>query len=141
MAFKGGFASWFALGNAAGTLTNLSSYLDSIDHPQSAASIEVSNFGTTARAYIAGIRGGDKISIKGPFDTALNSHMGSMLSAQAAGTTAFPFLFGPGGSVSGEAKIAGSCLVESWAPTTTVQGRVEFAASLQVTGVVVNGNF
>ena len=141
MAFKPGYLGWFALGNAAGTPTNLSSYIDDTGVPQSRAMLDVTVFGTAAKQFISGIAGGDTISIKGPYDVALHSHLGSCLAAQDAGTAAFPFLWGPGGSVAGQAKIGGSVLVAGYTPSGTVGGRAEWTASLQVTGVVSNSTW
>jgi hypothetical protein len=139
MANKAGYLGWFALDNAAGSVTNLSSYVDDAGVPQSRAMLETSVMGTASKSFIAGLAGGDTITIKGPYDVALHSHLGSLLAAQDAGTASHSFIWGPGGSVSAQAKISGECLVASYAPTATVGGRAEWTASLQVTGAVTNG--
>lgn len=141
MAFKPGYLGYFNLDNAAGTPTNLSSYVDDTGVPQSRAMLEVSVLGTASKAFIAGLAGGDQISVKGPYDVVLAGHLGSCLSAQDAGTASFTFIWGPGGSVSGQAKISGECLIANYAPTGTVGGRAEWTASLQVTGAVTNATW
>lgn len=138
MAFKPGYLGFFMLDSAAGSLTNLSSYTDDVGVPQSRAMLEVSVMGTAAKAFIAGLAGGDQVSIKGPYDVALHSHLGSLLAAQDAGTASHSFIWGPGGSVASQAKISGECLVASYAPTGSVGGRAEWTASLQITGAITN---
>jgi len=141
VSFKPGYLGFLSLDNAGGTPTNLSSYIDDSGVPQSRAMLDVSVFGTAAKAYIAGLAGGDTISIKGPYDVALHGHLGSCLAAQDAGTASFSFLWGPGGSVSGQAKISGECLVAGYTPSGSVGGRAEWTASLQVTGAVTNATW
>lgn len=141
MAFKAGTVAYFNLDNAAGTPTNLSAYLDDVSYPQSVQTVEVSVFGTAAKAFVAGLTDGDTIAIKGPLDVASYGHMGSVKAAQSAGTASFTFLWGPGGSVSGLPKITGECLLTGLTTSAGVGGRVEFAASLQVTGAVTNATF
>lgn len=138
MPFKPGHLGFFALDNAAGSPTNLSGYTDDAGVPQSREMLETSVFGTASKQYIAGLAGGDTISIKGPYDVALHSHLGSLLAAQDAGTASHSFLWGPGGSVAAQAKISGECLVANYAPTGSVGGRAEWAATLQITGAVTN---
>jgi len=141
MVFKAGTVAWFALDNAAGSITNLQPYTDDVNHPQSVEMLDVSVLGTAGKAYINGLRNGDTIAIKGPYDVTLFSHITGLLAAQAAGTASHSFIYGPGGSVSGQAKISGECLVASFTPSSGVGGRVEWAANLQVTGAVSNSTW
>lgn len=141
MAFKAGTVTYFALDNAAGAVTNLSGYMNDVGAPQSTGMLDVSVFGTAAKAFIPGQTNGDTISIKGPYDVTLYSHITGLIAAQNAGTASHSFLYGPGGSVSGQAKISGECLVASFEPPSSVAGRVEWSASLQVTGAVANSTF
>lgn len=140
MAFKPGYLSYLNLDNAAGSPTNLSGYTDDTSLPQTRSTLDVSVFGGGAqKQFITGLSGGDVVAIKGPYDVTLHSHLGSLLAAQDAGTASFSFIWGPGGSVSGQAKISGECLVAGYTPSSTVAGRAEWTASLQITGAVTNG--
>lgn len=134
MAFQPGFKSWASLNG-----TVLASYADGIDNPQSIESLEVSNFGTTAKAYLAGIAGGDTVNIKGPFDQTIQAMVGTLKAQLAAGSASHTFIFAPGGSVSGQAKISQETIIKSYKPSSTAAGRVEWALDLQVTGAVTNG--
>lgn len=141
MAFKPGYIASLFLDNAAGTLTNLSPYIDSTDFPQNVDTVEVSAFGTQAKAYIGGLSDGDTVSFSGPYDVTLHTHITAVKAAQAAGTASFSYQWGPGGSVSGQAKVTGECLLAGYSLSSGVGGRAEYTCSLQVTGAVTNGTF
>ena len=136
MPFRAGTVSWVKLDNAAGTPTDLNAYIDDFSVPYSTEMLEVTAFGTAAKTYIPGLQGGDTISVKGPYDATVFSHFGSLIAAQAAGTASHSFLWGPGGSVSGQAKVTGEFLVAALELPSTVAGRVEYSATLQITGAV-----
>lgn len=141
MAFKAGKDAWFALDNVAGSLTNVSSYVDSVDHGQTVETLEVSVLGTTAKAFIPGLTDGDTITISGPYDVTLYSQLTGLKAAQAAGSSTCTYTFGPGGSVASQAKISCETYVSSVGFSVGVGGRAEFSASLQVTGSVTNGTW
>jgi len=129
------------LDSAAGSLTNLSPYIDDTTVPQTTQMLDVSTFGTGAKAFIPGLTNGDTISLKGPYDVAIHSHLGSLQAAQAAGTASHSFLWGPGGSVSAQAKVSGETLLASYELKSGVGGRVEWSATLQITGAITNSVF
>lgn len=141
MAFKAGTASAFYLANVANALQNLSSYSDDLQLPQSVAQLDVSAFGTNPKAFITGQTGGDQFSMSGPYDVTIHTHLTALMAGQAAGSAAAGFIFGPGGSVASQARSAGSVYVASYNTTTTVAGRVEYSATLQITGAISNGTF
>lgn len=141
MAFKPGYLGWFALDTAAGSLTNIQPYVDDVAVPQSVESLDVSALGTSSKSFIVGLSDGDTISIGGPYDVAIHTHLTGLKAAQAAGTASHSFMWGPGGSVASQAKINGECLLASYELSSGVGGRAEWSASLQVTGAVTNGTF
>lgn len=141
MAFKAGTTTYVAIGNTAGALTNLSPYIDNFGHPQSVDTQEVSVFGTAAKAFINGLTDGDQITLSGPYDVAMYTHLTALKAAQSAGSGLAPFLWGPGGSVASQAKVAGSAYVAQVSLSAGVGGRVEYSASLQVSGAVTNSTF
>jgi hypothetical protein len=141
MAFKAGTVSWFALDSAAGSLTNLQPYIDTVDVPYDVEQLDVSALGTSAKAFIPGQTAGGQISVSGPYDVAVHSHIGSLLAAQAAGTASHSWMYGPGGSVASQAKLSGECIIASYTPPTSVGGRVEWSASLQITGAIAVATF
>ena len=141
MAFKAGTASAVYLANAANALQSLSPYADNFSWPQNVDTIDVSAFGTSAKALITGLTDGDTISMSGPYDVVIHTQLTALKAAQAAGSAAAGILWGPGGSVASQARVAGSVLVASYQLSSGVGGRVEYSASLQVTGAVANGTF
>jgi hypothetical protein len=141
MAFKPGKDSWFGLDNVAGTLTNLSHYTDSVEHPQNVDQLEVSVMGTSSKAFIPGLTDGDQITIAGPYDVTMYTHLTALKAAQSAGSSTATYTWGPGGSVASQAKISAETYVASVGLSAGVGGRVELSASLQVTGAVTNGTW
>lgn len=136
-----GTVAFFMLDNAAGILTNLQPYLDDTSVPNDTAMLDVSAFGTSAKAFVVGQTGGGQIQVKGPYNSALHLHIGSLIAAQGAGTASHSYLWGPGGSVSGQAKVSGECLVAGYTPSASVGGRVEWTATLQQTGAITSASF
>lgn len=141
MAFKSGKDAYFALDNVAGAVTNLSGYTDNVDHPQSIETLDVSVFGTTSKQFITGLTDGDQIAIAGPYDVTMYTHLTAVKAAQAAGSSTATYMYGPGGSVAGQAKISCEVYVASCKFSTGVGGRAEMSASLQVTGAVTNSTW
>jgi len=58
----------------------------------------------------------------------------------SSGATA-SWIYGPGGSVASQARLAGSLNVASYNVSTSASGRVEYSATLQITGAVTAGTF
>lgn len=141
MAFKAGKDAWIGLDTAAGSLTNIQPYVDNVDHGQTVEQLEVSVLGTSSKAFIPGLTDGDTITIAGPYDVTLYSQLTGLKAAQAAGSSTCTYTYGPGGSVSGQAKVSCETYVASVGLSSGVGGRSEISASLQVTGAVTNGTW
>lgn len=141
MAFKKGADAWIGLDNVAGSLTNIQPYVDNVDHTQSVEQLEVSVLGTSSKAFIPGLTDGDTVTISGPQDSTLYTQITGLKAAQAAGSSTATYMYGPGGSVSGQAKISAETWVASIGFSSGVGGRSEFSANLQITGAVTNGSF
>lgn len=141
MAFKPGYLGHFSLDNAAGSLTNLSDYIDNVSVSQTVETLETSVFGTASKQSITGMTDGDTITFSGPYDVTVHTHVTGVKAAQAAGTASVSYQWGPGGSVSSQAKITGECHLTSYELSSGVGGRAEYTVSLQVTGAVTNGTF
>jgi hypothetical protein len=139
LAFRAGKDSWFALDNVAGSLTVLSPYIDTVDVPQNVEMLDVSTIGTSAKGFIPGLTDGDTISISGPYDVTVYTHLTAVKAAQAAGSSTSTYTYGPGGSVASQAKQSAETYVASIGISSGVGGRAEWSASLQVTGAVTNG--
>ena len=141
MAFRAGTTTFIALDGVNGAGTNVSRFADSFDWPQSVETQEVSAFGTAAKAFIDGLTDGDSVSISGPYDAPMFTLLTGVKAAQSAGSSTTTILWGPGGSVSGEARITAEAWVTSVSLSSSVGGRVEMSASLQVTGAVTNNTW
>ena len=137
MAFKPGYLGDFRLDNAAGSLTDISSYIDNVSNTQSSETLDVSALGTAFKSYIVGVHDGS-FSISGPYDKTVWTHMTALRAAFTAGTTSASFSWAPGGSVSGEAVMTGECILTDLTHSGAVGGRAEWSASLQISGAVTN---
>lgn len=141
MAFRAGHTAYLGLDNAAGSVQNLSTYADDFSFPHTVEMLDVTTFGSSVKRVIPGLAGGDTLSVSGPLDSTLHSHIAGMLSAQAAGTAGFSILWGAGGSVSGLPKQTSEVYVASYETSSGVAGRAEFSASLQVDGSVTHSTW
>jgi hypothetical protein len=136
MAFRAGTTSALYLATAAGAVTNVSVYGDSTSADMSAAQLDVSVFGTQAQAFLTGQTTG-KVSLSGPLDAPIHTLLTGLYNAGSRSS----FIYGPGGSVAGEVRLAGSLNVESINYSSSASGRVEFSASLQITGAISASTF
>ncbi len=75
MAFRAGTVSKFYLNNIAASPVDLSPYIDNVDYPQTVEMIDVSVFGTAAKAFLNGLTDGDTISFSGPYDATVHSQL------------------------------------------------------------------
>ncbi len=141
MAFKAGKGAFIAVDGVAASPVDISAYADQIDFPQPVDTLDVTTFGDSARDMIPGLTDGGVVNISGPADVALGTFIAGLKAAQAAGSTTSTIQFGPGGSVSGQIKVSAETYVSAYNLSTGVGGRVEFSASLQVTGAVTNGTW
>lgn len=141
MAFRPGFRAYVGLDNAGGSLQNLSAYFDDVSLPYSTEMLETTTFGSSVKRFIAGLSGGDTVSLSGPMDVTVVSHIGSCLAAQAAGTAGFSFEYGPGGSVAGQPKQTCEVLIAGFEPSTGVGGRAELSLTLQIDGAVTTATY
>ena len=141
MAFRAGTTTFLMLDGVNGAGTNVSSYADNMSWQQSVETLDVSAFGTAAKAFINGLTDGDTVTIAGPYDKAMYSLLTGVKAAQSAGSSTTSVVWGPGGSVSGEAKVSAEAWVTQVGLSSSVGGRVDLSATLQVTGAVQNSTW
>lgn len=143
MPFVHGKNTVFKLDNSAGSLIDLSTYLDDVGFPQSVETGETTTFGVSgsSKTYIVGLN--DRtISLAGKWDSVLDAHFAAVIAAQAAGTQASgTYEYGPAGSTPGNVKYTGECLVTSYEVSNPVGDVVTFSAELQVTGATTRTTF
>jgi hypothetical protein len=136
MPFVAARASVFKLDNAAGTLTDISAYVDSVGGIANTTDmLETTTFGSTSKSYIGGLRNGDTISISGKWDATLNTQITALLGASTTST----FDYSPAGTGTGTPKVSGECLVSNYEVSSAVADLVTFSVSLQITGNVTHG--
>jgi hypothetical protein len=87
MAFVHGKNSTIKVDNAAGTLTDISAVVNSVDMPRSVDTAETSHFGTSAKEYIVGLND-STVTISGLYDPAVDATLSAAVDAVIAGTLA-----------------------------------------------------
>ena len=136
MAFRAGTTAKLYLTTAAGAVTDVSVYADSTGMDQSTNQLDVSVFGSAAQNYLGGQSTG-QVSVGGPLDVTMHTLLTGL---KDAGSTA-SFIYGPGGSVASQARLAGSVNVADINYSVAASGRAEYTASLQITGAITAGTF
>jgi hypothetical protein len=142
VAFEHGKSGFFQLDNNAGTLTDLTGFINNVDFPRDVDTPESTVFGVDDRTYIAGLRGAT-ISISGFWDGA-SSQVDEVIEGVIAGAnaaTSKTFEYGPGGGVTGDVRYTGECFPTSYAVSHPVDGIVSFTLDLQITGAVTRNTF
>lgn len=142
MAFSHGKGAAFALDNAVGVITDLSTFLDEVSFPSSIETGETTTFQSpgSAKTYVPGLRDAT-FSLSGKFDPTFDSLVEGVISAQAAGSASADFEYGPAGSAAGAVKYSGSAWVTGYDISTPVADVVTVSVDLQVTGQVTRGTF
>lgn len=136
MAFKHGKNAVFKIDNSAGSLTDISSYVNEASLPRSIETGETTVFGNSAKTYVVGLTDAT-ISISGPWDPTLDSTLAGILGQDASKT----FEYGPEGSGSGATKYTGECYMTSYETSSPVADVVTFSAEFQVTGTITRTTF
>jgi len=132
MPFRHGKSAVFKLDNSAGTLVDLSGYLNEVGFPVSVETGETTVFGKTAKTYIVGLTDAT-LSLSGNWDSTLDAHFAAVIAAQAAGTVAtVSFEYGPEGSTASRIKYTGEGIVTSFEVSSPVGDVVTFSAEVQV---------
>ena len=136
MAFRSGTTAALYISTAGGSVSNVSAYSDTTSAQQSVNQLDVSVFGQTAQAFINGQSNG-QLSIGGPLDAAMHTIVSGLVSAGSSAS----WIYGPGGSVASQPRMAGSLNVSGYTVNANASGRVEYSATLQITGTITNGTF
>lgn len=136
MPFVAARTSAFKLDNAAGSLTDISAYVDSIGGISNTTEmLETTTFGSTSKTFIGGLRNGDTITVSGKWDSTLNTQMTALLGLSTSST----FEYSPAGTAASTPKVSGECFVVSYEVSSSVSDLVTWTASLQISGAVTWG--
>lgn len=142
MAFSHGKGASFSLDNAAGTLTDISTFLDEVSFPSSIETGETTTFQSpgSAKTYVPGLRDAT-FSLSGKFDPTVDTLFEALIAAQATGGASASFEYGPTGDAQGAVQYSGEVWVTGYDISTPVADVVTFSVDLQVTGPVARGSF
>jgi hypothetical protein len=131
MAFVHGKDSVFKLDNSGGTLTDISTYVNSVDFPETADVAETTTLGDGSKSYIVGLKDAT-LSISGLWDSTLDGILGAVVGQSAT----LSFEYSPEGTGSGAVKYTGECILTSYSQSSPVGDVVGFSADMQVSGDV-----
>jgi len=131
MAFVHGKSSVFKLDNASASLTDISSYVNNVDFPETADVAETSVLGTSAKSYIVGLKD-SSISLSGLFDATFDAIAGAVIGQSATLT----FEYSPEGTSSGKVKYTGEAIMTNYSLSSPVGDVVAWSSDLQVSGAV-----
>lgn len=136
-----GHLAYFGLDDSAGTVRNISPYINKIDFEQDNDVHDNTTFGAVGHTFQTGLTTG-KITLSGMWDkTALvgtNTVIDGLIGA--LGVT-FSFEYGPEGNSTGKLKKNGECVLASYAESAPVADLVTFTANLTISGAVTKGTF
>jgi len=131
MAFVHGKDSVFKIDNSGGTLTDISSYVNSVDFPETADVAETTTLGDGSKTYIVGLKD-STLSVAGLWDSTLDGILGAVIGQSAT----LSFEYSPEGTGSGAIKYTGECILTSYAQNSPVGDVVSYSADFQVSGDV-----
>jgi len=134
MAFVHGKDSVFKLDNSSGTLTDISSYVNNVDFPETADVSETTTLGADNKTYIAGLKDAT-ISLSGLWDSTADAIFGAVVGQSAT----LSFEYSPEGTTGGNVKYEGEAILTSYAISSPVGDAVGYSADLQVSGAITRG--
>lgn len=140
MATTHGKDSTFKIDNGAGTLTDISASVNSVDFSWESEVAESTTMGSEAKTYISGLTDAT-FSIGGVWDDAASTGGQTVLSTLPGKETSSSFEWGPEGSATGAVKYSGECWLTSYTESAPVGDIVAFTADFQVTATITIGTF
>lgn len=132
----------FKIDDAAGTLRDISIYVDDLQLSRKFDTPETTGEGgTTAKTFIVGLQEAD-ITIKGTWDNTATTGSETVLGSDAnaggqltAGGT-LSFEVDPAGTAVGTIKYTGECWMTQYDQSAPINNRVSFSAQFKVSGAV-----
>ena len=135
MAFTHGKDSVFKLDNASGSLTDISSFVNNVDFPETADVSETTTLGADNKTYIAGLKDAT-ISLAGLWDATADAIFGAVVGQSAT----LSYEYSPEGTASGKIKYTGEAILTSYSISSPVGDAVGYSADLQVSGAITRGS-
>ena len=134
MAFVHGSDSVFKIDNASGSLTEISSFVNNVDFPETADVAETTTLGASNKTYISGLKDAT-ISLGGVWDATADAIFGADVGQAAT----LSYEYSQEGTASGKVKYTGESILTNYAISSPVGDVVAFSADLQVSGAVTRG--
>ena len=131
MAVSHGKSAIIQYDNAAGSLTDISTSVQSITFTPVSDSAETSTLGTTSKSYIPGLKD-CTCTLTGIYNATISAIMNSAL----GNTTTKSLQYDPQGSTSGLDRWTCETFVTSFSIDTNLGGAATWSADIQVTGNV-----
>ena len=130
--------SMVRIDNNLGTLTNLTSYVETISAlGKEVDAIDVTAFADTAERVIAGIEKGQEFTIEGKFDDTATTGPDAVLAPLVGTLGTWEWL--PKGTAAGSRKFSGEALCIRYTVEGAVKDAVKFSAVFKVDGTVIVG--
>ena len=120
--------------NASGSLTDISSFVNNVDFPETADVAETSVLGASNKTYIVGLKDAT-ISLSGLFDATVDAILGAVVGQ----TATLSYEYSPEGTASGKVKYTGEAILTNYALSSPVGDVVAYSADLQCSGAVTRG--
>ena len=134
MAFVHGKDSKFKLDNSSGSLTDISSYVNNVDFPETADVAETSALGSSNKSFVVGLKDAT-IGLTGLWDSTADAIFGVVVGQSAT----LSFEYSPEGTASGKVKYTGEAIMTNYSISSPVGDVVGYSADLQVSGAVTRG--
>lgn len=138
MSFGHGKNLKFKIDNAAGTLTDITSYVDNVDLDGAVDMGETTTAGAENKTYVSGQADHD-LSISGKFEDTASTGLDAILSGIEGLETTSTFEYGPMGSTAGRVKKSGECFLTGYKISSPVGGVCVFTADFKISGAVTTG--
>ena len=133
--YKVAGVSEISIDNSAGTLLNMTSYVDTVSAlGREIMPLDVTTFADSAERFIAGIEVSQEVTIEGPFDDAATTGPDFVFSTLIG--TVNTIQFAPAGTVSGRRKITGEFLFTSYKPNASVKERLSYTLTARLDGTL-----
>lgn len=138
MAFVAGHNTTVEYDNAAGTLIDISAYVNSLSGLGLPTDIlETTAFGDGSKTSIPGLKAGSTVGLSGDFDATLNTQMAAIAVLTTSVTQTLKV--SPAGTGSGDPYVQYETLLEDYSFSSDVGGKVTWSATLRTTGAVTTG--
>lgn len=136
MAFSHGKKLVLWVDNAAGALTNISTYVTRVGFPRTVDVAEVSVVGKDDKDYLPGQRDG-RLSFEGKWDPTVDAHLSAIWGQDATVSVEY----GPEGGTTGKIKYSFEAILISYEPGGGIDDATNWTAELQKSGAVTRGTF